>query len=904
MKTKKSRSVKVWVDAADFNDFGGWRLDTQFTHAMGSPCLIAPFFEGKPAKDAVATVGIPQSNTYVLWVRARNWIQDHAPGRFTVGVNNQVSDSVFGCAANTRWVWERGGTFRLQEGSCRIRLQDLTGWFSRCNAVVLCSDESWIPPDDLDSIRSERLAACGRPAATQEGGRYDFIVVGGGPGGFPAAIQSARMGLSTLLIHDRPVLGGNASSEIGVPFDGANARQPFARESGITEEIFWHVRHSGKTCDEIFRDMADTEKNLTVVLNRRVISAAAEGGSIHSLIARDVLSSADYEYSSDLFLDATGDGWVGYFAGAEYMFGREGTMEFGESLAPEHPDCITMSGCLMDPTGPPKIVERDQPVRFDTPEWVPRFSADFEEYRSIPNVAPFHWWLEHPGDLDDVQNGEECRDELIRIYAGYWDYMKNRWSRKGEAENYELNYIPHMNGRREGRRLVGDYILNQNDCIKGKSFPDNIAYAGWPIDLHHPKGIYSGKEGPFYANMDVPLVKIPYRCLYSKNISNLFMAGRNVSVTHVALGTVRVENQCAIMGQAAGLAAFLCRKYGKPPRGIYTDHLAELQQLCLRHDLYIPDVKNQDSLDLALSARASASSTDRWEPFSTQKGFPGGWAALEGCFRAVFFPLEGSVEMDNVYLRLRNESDQAKKLIMHVFEDDAPGVFSERSSICRTVGTINGQAETWVEFPVNRTFTMKYAWLYLEPEEKVYIQRMVSGKLDTYLAWKHKSSDRWTIPPRHQFYAYQTKKPVLQTASCEASNVINGYSRAIDATRYMWVSDPNQSFPQWIRLDWEAAKVFNTVCLTFDTDLNNPAINGKRSTKMSPRCVSDYDLQIYHTDSAEWQTVAAVRDNYLRRRTHLFDRTAASAFRLLVRNTIGDYSARVYEIRVYNDETV
>lgn len=903
-------SHKIWLEAANFDDHGGWHLDTQYVHKMGSPYLLAPFLEGKPAVDAKTNIKVPAKGRYALWVRSRNWVQGHAPGRFTVTLDGVKTDEVFGQADSSSWVWTRGGHFELDGGNCAVSLNDLTGWFSRFNALVLTDDEGYEPPDDLEGLRQERMVSLGRTPEVQSGGEFDFVVVGGGPGGFPAALQAARLGLRTLVIHDRPVLGGNASPEIEVPFDGASSRQLYARETGICEEIFWMRRNTGKNYDQIFRELAEPLDNLKIVVNQRVLSAETSDGDgkgrrIKSVTARDVLTGVETRYSGTLFLDGTGDGWLGEFSGAELMFGREAASQFKETMAPEKADGMTMSGCLRGPFGPERIIKRDRPVPFETPAWIEPFGPELESYRSIPGVSAFQWWLEHSNDWDDVAQPEECRDELIRIVVGYWDFLKNTWSRKGEAANWEMNYIPFINGRREGSRLVGDYVLCEEDCRTGKSFEDNIAYAGWPIDIHHPLGIHSGDEGPFFSNMDVPLVKIPYRCLYSRNVENLLMAGRNVSVTHIALGTVRVEATCAVMGQAAGVAAALCVKKGTTPRGIYRSHLEELQQLCLKQDLYIPEVKHRDPADKALTASASASSTHKWEIFSREKGWAGGWPQLGDCKRAVFFPLEVETKINSLYLKLQNRSNEPRELTGHVFESDAPGVFATNSPICETKGVISSHAEAWVEFPVNREFAMKYAWAYLDEAEDVFIQRMTGGKLDTYLAWKHPWNEDWHIPPRHEYYAYRLEKPEIEYAAGDAGQVNNGWGRAIDPERYMWVSGDNSYLPQWLRLDWEAPQTFNTVHLIFDTDLNNPAMDGKGNTKTSPFSVSDYEVQVLDGEDGSgqgrWRTLVEVWDNFHRRRVHRFKEEISRALRLVVKNMNGCYQARVYEIRVYAD---
>ena len=272
----KKNSV-LWLETIDFDEYGGWYPDTQYVHKMGSPYLIAPFFRGKPALDAKTTISIPAKGRYTLWVRARNWIEGHAPGRFAVSLGNARSDVVFGAAGESSWTWERGGVFELEDGNCQVSLNDVTGYFSRCNAIILTTDETYTPPDDIDRIREERMTCLKRPIGPQRMGDYEFIVVGGGPGGFPAALQAARMGVKTLLIHDRPVLGGNASSEMSVPFDGANSRQLYARETGITEEIFWLKRNTGKSYDEIFMVLAKAEP--------KTVGFVASGGQARANLA-------------------------------------------------------------------------------------------------------------------------------------------------------------------------------------------------------------------------------------------------------------------------------------------------------------------------------------------------------------------------------------------------------------------------------------------------------------------------------------------------------------------------------------------------------------------------------------------------------------------------------------------
>ncbi len=409
------------------------------------------------------------------------------------------------------------------------------------------------------------------------------------------------------------MLGGNASAEAGVSVNGAGTHQRNARESGIIEEAGRLYARLEGGWSAAFDRLTAEETNLTVFLNRHVsVAVMSDSNTLAGVRSIDTLTHAVHEYRGRLFIDCTGDGWLGYHAGAIFRFGRESREEFGEDLAPPAADRITMSGCIMGGRAVSfRAEERDAPMTYTPPPWAPKFSPDPEFGRTIRRVETGEWWIEHPGAIDDLWDAEAARDELIRISFGYWDLVKNAWSGRARAAKHALTWVPLYDAKRETRRLVGDHILTQQDVQTARLFADRIAHGGWNIDVHHPGGIFSGREGPFDCDPRVPLYSIPFRCLYSTNIVNLLMAGRHVSMTHVALGTVRVQGTLAALGQAAGTAAALCLRHGTHPRGLYERHLGELQQTLLRHDQYIPGLANADPADLARRARLSASSTAR-----------------------------------------------------------------------------------------------------------------------------------------------------------------------------------------------------------------------------------------------------------------------------------------------------
>lgn len=678
---KPAREIKVvvpgylWIDAGDFRDYGGWLLDTQFVHLMGSAYLIAPGV-GKPVKDAVTEINIPVSGNYRVWIRAKNWMKDHAPGQFTIAVGNMTSKNIFGKAPVEGWIWEQAGDFNLKEGRVSIAIKDLTGYYGRCDSLILTTNHDYVPPSAVADIQKERSRLTGISLEARDGGEFDVIVAGAGTAGCCAAIAAARRGARTALIQNRPVLGGNSSIELGVPVNGAASLHPNARESGIIEEAGRiKARFNYPKMDAPFRVMADAEKNLTVFTNRHVFAAETDGkGKITAVQAVDTLSNEIYSYRGKYFIDCTGDGWVGFFAGAKYRLGREARSEFNEKLAPEQEDKITMSGCIMGRRALSYRAENTgKPVSYTPPPWAAKLPSGDDLGRNPKNFIGGQWWLEHEGTIDDLYDAEKARDELIRITYGYWNFIKNEWLERDKAANYILGYVPIMDAKRETRRLVGDYILNENDVETARQFDDAISYGGWPLDVHHPRGIYSGKEGPFHCDTHLPIYTIPFRSLYSTNIVNLLFAGRNMSVTHMALGTVRVEGTLAAAGQAAGTAAALCAKKGVTPRDLYTHHMKEFQQVLLKDDQHIPGLINEDPADIARTARLSASSTARYEVFDQQRVNQKESHPLN-MPRAVMFPRGMMEKIETISLFVGSERKDPAELELHLrgsggFED-------------------------------------------------------------------------------------------------------------------------------------------------------------------------------------------------------------------------------------------
>jgi len=432
-------------------------------------------------------------------------------------------------------------------------------------------------------------------------------VVGGGMAGLCAAIAAARHGAKVVLMQERPVLGGNASSEIRMWICGARGKNN--RETGILEEIILenYYRNPQKNYhiwDSVLYEKVRFEKNITLLLNCTCTSLEMDGNRIKSVKGWQMTTQTWHTVEAKIFADCSGDSILAPLSGAEFRVGRESRDEFNESIGPVEADKKTMGmSCLI------QAREMPYPQPFIPPAWAYDYPTEDDiphEFRSHDVRETNFWWIELGGDQDSIHDTEEIRDELLKIAFGIWDHIKNHGDHG--AENWTLEWIGFLPGKRESRRYVGDHILTQNDVRAEGRFDDIVAYGGWPMDDHHPAGFRYPGPPTIYHHAPSPY-GIPYRCLYSRNIENLMFAGRNISATHAALSSTRVMGTCAIMGQAVGTAAAIAIRDGLTPRGVYQQRIGELQQALMEDDCYLPWHK-RNIPELTKRAKLTASEGD------------------------------------------------------------------------------------------------------------------------------------------------------------------------------------------------------------------------------------------------------------------------------------------------------
>jgi hypothetical protein len=561
------------VEAEQFADTGGWQVDTQFIESMGSPYLIAHGL-GMPVADAATEVEIKDAGSYRIWVRTLDWTKRlgraSGAGAFELLVNGKKTGENLGLGPET-WTWQPAGEADLTAGGAVLTVRDLTGFDGRIDAILLSDDPAFTPPQENHVADRATWQFRGAPGNGETLEGFDLVVIGGGYGGLGASISAARMGAKVALIQNRTVLGGNGSSEIRVWAKGnlPPSEYPLA---DIVREIQDEATASPAPAEQFVDDRKErvvrAEKNITLLLGHHAYGLEMAGGNIAAVKVLEVGSGRIKRIAGRLFADCTGHGFIGEWANADRNMTEKGRMGMSNMWMWEN---------------------TDGPVAFPQQPWMLAFDTKSFPY---PRRGHAEWFWESGFDKHPVRELEITRDWNLLAAFSAWSAIKNR---KAHAERdpdghakARLSWLAYIGGTRETQQLLGDIILTGDDIISKKEFPDAVVRTTWSIDLHYPQEQYvqALPQHPFIARAvhgkgvnAAEGYPIPYRCFYSRNVPNLFMAGRNISVEREALGTIRVMKTIAMMGVTVGRAAALATLHDCPPREVYTKHLDEAKSL-------------------------------------------------------------------------------------------------------------------------------------------------------------------------------------------------------------------------------------------------------------------------------------------------------------------------------------
>ena len=587
LNSNSARAAELFIEAENFSHKGGWVVDNQYMDLMGSSYLMAHGL-GKPVEKAFTQVQIPEAGKYRLYVRTYNWTSPwydgEGPGKFNLRINDSQPLGSLGTQGK-EWAWQYAGEMELPVGEVTLSLEDLTGFNGRCDALYFTTDLQGEPseqakliPNRDPELRVFRNKLLGLPEVPPEAGAFDLVVTGGGVAGISAAVSAARLGLKVALVQNRPILGGNNSSDVRVHLGGRIETGPYGNLGDLQKE-FGPARGGNARPAEYYEDQKKldfvlAEPNITLFLNHHVYGVVKDGKSrIEKVLARHTETGQEIALAAPLFADCTGDGSVGVLAGANYRMGREPRSEHGEPQAPEIADKMTLGASV-------QWYSVDTGKESSFPKF--KYGIDFNA-QNAEKVTMGEWTWETGLNKDQIREAEQIRDYGMLVVFSNWSWLKNE-SGLEKYKNLALDWVAYIAGKRESRRLLGDHILTENDILDFVIYPDAAGSTTWSIDLHYP----DPKNTKYFPNKEFKAIAVqnniypypvPYRCLYSRNIENLFMAGRNISVTHIALGTTRVMRTCGIMGEVVGMAASLCKKYNVGPREVYQAHLQELKEL-------------------------------------------------------------------------------------------------------------------------------------------------------------------------------------------------------------------------------------------------------------------------------------------------------------------------------------
>ncbi len=703
--------------------------------------------------------------------------------------------------------------------------------------------------------------------------KADLAVIGGGISGVSAAVSAARSGLRVVLVHDRPVLGGNASSEVRLWILGATSHMGnnnrWAREGGIMEEIlveniFRNPEGNPVIFDTILLEKICLEPNITLLLNTAVFEVdKRDDVTIGSVSAFCSQNQTMYLIPAPLFVDASGDGVLGFLAGAAFRMGAEPASEFNEKFAPskEYGELLGHSIYFYSK-------DTGRPVRYKAPSFALKDISTIPRYKTF-NAKDFGcklWWIEYGGRLDTVLETETIKWELWKVIYGVWDHIKNS-GEFPEAENLTLEWVGMIPGKRESRRFEGDYILIQQDVVEQRQHDDAVAYGGWSIDLHPADGVFSEKPGCNQWHSK-GIYQIPYRCMYSKNISNLFFAGRIISASHVAFGSSRVMATGGLVGQAVGTAAGLCLANNTHPRGLLEKGLiGDLQQLLLKRGVFIPGLAIKNSNDLCATADLKASSTLHFTGFEESDDFisltssvaqmlplvPGSVPSIKLCCRAS--------EETTLHIELRTSVQRTNHTPERILEKLSVELKPGSNELKLNFGCLmTDEAYAYLTFMANPVVSLGYSqqrvsgvlslFNHINPAVSNYGKQAPTEDIgvDAFEFWCPKRR------PQGKNLAVQL---VLDQKVFDVKNILNGIDRPTHHPN-AWVADLHDPSPV-INLHWSEKKEIRTIEIMLDTDFDHPmeSVLMGHPEHVMPFCVRDFYVQ-----DEQGEVIWQVTDNH------------------------------------------
>ncbi len=717
----------------------------------------------------------------------------------------------------------------------------------------------------------------------------DLAIIGGGLAGVCCAVTAAREGLRVVLVQDRPVLGGNASSEVRLWALGATSHQGnnnrWAREGGVINEItvenVWRNKEGNALYfDALLLEKVRLEENITLLLNTAMISASMlDASRIGSVRAFNSQNSTLYEIVAPLFCDASGDGILGYLAGAAYRTGAEAADEFGEPFAPDESYGELLGHSIFLHTK-----DTGKPVRYTPPAFALKDVREIPRHRHISakGLGCSLWWLEYGGRLDTVHDTEEIKWELWKVAYGVWDYLKNS-GKFPETETHTLEWIGAIPGKRESRRFEGDYMLSQSDIVRQKRHEDAVSFGGWAIDLHPADGVYSDKPGcNQYHSKGV--YQIPWRCMYSRNIENLFLAGRLISVSHVAFGSTRVMMTAAHNAQAVGMAAAICKEDNLNPRDLLdVTRMKSLQTRLVRTGQFMPHLALEDTLDLARHARITASSE-----FELAQLTPSGETLPLDVARALLIPAStGAFPEITFYF----SAEEQKEVEVQLRTSEREGNFTpDKILATKTVIVQSGQC---VPTPVSFGVTIdkpQYVLICIMPSKGVAIalsDTLLTGVMTlVHSANKKVASSAVQTPPEgsgfdeFEFWLPE-RRPEGKLLAVEFNPSIKafgvdqlgtGYNRPFIQSN-AWVADATDDCPS-VTLTWDTQQTIRTIILHFDVDYDHAmeSVQFGHHDSAMPFCVKAFRI----VDDKN-NVIASEPDNHQAMYEIRFDQLVATA---------------------------